>query len=122
MANAGRHGVLVKSAVVMERTGQADAVALDKTGTLTEGTPGSPTSARWTAPGAAAELLRLAAAAEHPSEHLLARAVLDAARAAAWTFPLPRFRLRPARGDRTGRRTHPGRRLQRCRRSRRHGQ
>ncbi|WP_405679685.1 hypothetical protein [Streptomyces sp. NBC_01511] len=27
-ANAGRHGVLVKSAVVMERLGQADAVAL----------------------------------------------------------------------------------------------
>ncbi|MFF7438861.1 HAD-IC family P-type ATPase [Streptomyces sp. NPDC008122] len=39
MANAGRHGVLVKSAVVMERLGQIDAVALDKTGTLTEGTP-----------------------------------------------------------------------------------
>ncbi|KDN88007.1 cation-transporting ATPase [Kitasatospora cheerisanensis KCTC 2395] len=46
IANAGRHGVLVKSAVVMERLGQVDAVALDKTGTLTEGTPGSPTSAR----------------------------------------------------------------------------
>ena len=39
IANAGRHGVLVKSAVVMERLGQIDAVALDKTGTLTEGTP-----------------------------------------------------------------------------------
>jgi cation transport ATPase len=37
IANAGRHGVLVKSAVVMERLGQVDAVALDKTGTLTEG-------------------------------------------------------------------------------------
>lgn len=50
IANAGRHGVLVKSAVVMERLGQVDAVALDKTGTLTEGTPGSPTSAPWRAP------------------------------------------------------------------------
>jgi P-type E1-E2 ATPase len=39
IAIAGRHGVLVKSAVVMERLGQIDAVALDKTGTLTEGTP-----------------------------------------------------------------------------------
>ncbi|MBQ1161822.1 HAD-IC family P-type ATPase, partial [Streptomyces sp. A73] len=39
IANAGRHGVLVKSAVVMERLGQTDAVALDKTGTLTEGAP-----------------------------------------------------------------------------------
>ncbi len=35
IANAARHGVLVKSAVVMERLGQVDAVALDKTGTLT---------------------------------------------------------------------------------------
>lgn len=43
IANAGRHGVLVKSAVVMERLGQVDAVALDKTGTLTEGARGSPT-------------------------------------------------------------------------------
>lgn len=39
IADAGCHGVLVKSAVVMERFGQIDAVALDKTGTLTEGTP-----------------------------------------------------------------------------------
>ncbi len=82
IANAGRHGVLVKSAVVMERLGQVDAVALDKTGTLTEGTP------RVTdvvpLPGAGLteeELLTLAAAAEHPSEHPLARAVGDAARA-----------------------------------------
>ena len=35
MANAGRHGVLVKSAVVMEQLGQASRVAFDKTGTLT---------------------------------------------------------------------------------------
>ncbi|ROQ59593.1 P-type E1-E2 ATPase/heavy metal translocating P-type ATPase [Streptomyces sp. 840.1] len=81
IANAGRHGVLAKSAVVMERLAQIDAVALDKTGTLTEGTP------RVTAvrplPGSGLdedELLALAASAEHPSEHPLARAVADAAR------------------------------------------
>ncbi|MDX3146577.1 HAD-IC family P-type ATPase [Streptomyces scabiei] len=39
IANAGRHGVLVKSAVAMERLGEIDVAALDKTGTLTEGTP-----------------------------------------------------------------------------------
>ncbi|GHH61441.1 metal-transporting ATPase [Kitasatospora indigofera] len=86
VANAGRHGVLVKSAVVMERLGQVDAVALDKTGTLTEGTPrltdirplpAGPSGAVLS-PDA---LLALAAAAEHPSEHPLARAVVDAARA-----------------------------------------
>ncbi|MGW6731083.1 heavy metal translocating P-type ATPase [Streptomyces sp. NPDC055013] len=81
IANAGRHGVLVKSAVVMERLGQVDAVALDKTGTLTEGTP-RVLDVR-PLPGSALdedELLTFAAAAEHPSEHPLARAVLDAAR------------------------------------------
>ncbi|MDF3287707.1 heavy metal translocating P-type ATPase [Streptomyces silvisoli] len=82
IANAGRHGVLVKSAVVMERLGQVDAVAIDKTGTLTEGTP-QVTDVRPLAESGLTEeeLLALAAAAEHPSEHPLARAVVDAARA-----------------------------------------
>ena len=39
IANAGRHGVLVKSAVALEEFGKTDLVAFDKTGTLTEGTP-----------------------------------------------------------------------------------
>ncbi|MFJ6797078.1 heavy metal translocating P-type ATPase [Streptomyces sp. NPDC091268] len=81
IANAGRHGVLAKSAVVMERLGQVDAVALDKTGTLTEGTP-RVTDVR-PHPGSGLDgdgLLALAAAAEHPSEHPLARAVVRAAR------------------------------------------
>jgi heavy metal translocating P-type ATPase len=81
MANAGRHGVLVKSAVVMERLGTATRVAFDKTGTLTEGTP------RLTGitilPGAGLgeqAALALAGAAEAPSEHPLGRAVTAAAR------------------------------------------
>ncbi|WP_318211589.1 heavy metal translocating P-type ATPase [Streptomyces sp. SJL17-1] len=81
LANAGRHGVLVKSAVVMERLGQVDAVALDKTGTLTEGTP-RVTAVRPCAGGSDADenrLLALAAAAEYSSEHPLARAVVLAA-------------------------------------------
>ena len=88
IANAGRHGVLVKSAVVMERLGQVDAVALDKTGTLTEGTP-RVTDIR-PLPGSGLDeddLLALAAAAEHPSEHPLARAVVDAARTRGLTSP-----------------------------------
>ncbi|MFE7190340.1 heavy metal translocating P-type ATPase [Kitasatospora sp. NPDC057595] len=81
IANAGRHGVLVKSAVVMERLGQVDAVALDKTGTLTEGTPRVTDIRPLAGTGCTAEeLLALAAAAEHPSEHPLARAIVDAAR------------------------------------------
>ncbi|AXE83779.1 heavy metal translocating P-type ATPase [Streptomyces sp. Go-475] len=88
IANAGRHGVLVKSAVVMERLGQVDAVALDKTGTLTEGSP-RVTDVR-PLPGSALEeqeVLLLAAAAERPSEHPLARAVVDAARARGLDLP-----------------------------------
>ncbi|MFI5617945.1 heavy metal translocating P-type ATPase [Streptomyces sp. NPDC051567] len=81
IANAGRHGVLVKSAVVMERLGQVDAVALDKTGTLTEGTPRVTDVLPLEGSGLTGDgLLTLAAAAEHPSEHPLARAVVAAAR------------------------------------------
>ncbi|MEU0134057.1 heavy metal translocating P-type ATPase [Streptomyces sp. NPDC006296] len=92
MANAGRHGVLVKSAVVMERLGQADAVALDKTGTLTEGTPR--VTGVHPLPGSGLTddaLLALAARAEHPSEHPLAGAVVGAARERG-------LRLSPASG------------------------
>jgi len=89
IANAGRHGVLVKSAVVMERLGQVDAVALDKTGTLTEGTPRATDIRPLTGSGLGeGELLVLAAAAEHPSEHPLARAVVDAARERGLALPV----------------------------------
>lgn len=79
IATAGRHRVLVKSSVVMERLGTATVAVLDKTGTLTEGTP------RLVAvrplPGWDADaVLALAAAAEAPSEHPLARAVVSHAR------------------------------------------
>lgn len=81
MANAGRHGVLVKSAVVMEQLGQASRVAFDKTGTLTEGTPRLAEIQPLAGSGLADEdLLSLAAAAEYPSEHPLAHAIVGAAR------------------------------------------
>lgn len=88
IANAGRHGVLVKSAVVMERLGQTDAVALDKTGTLTEGSP-RVTDVRPLAGSGLDEagLLTLTAAAERPSEHPLARAVVEAARERGLDLP-----------------------------------
>lgn len=100
IANAGRHGVLAKSAVVMERLGQVDAAVLDKTGTLTEGTP-RVTDVR-PLPGTGLTddtLLALAAAAEHASEHPLARAVVDAARVRR--LPVPEaldFASAPGRG------------------------
>ncbi|MFD4899303.1 heavy metal translocating P-type ATPase [Streptomyces sp. NPDC058411] len=100
MANAGRHGVLVKSAVVMERLGQADAVALDKTGTLTEGTPRVTRVLPLAGSGLTADaLLTLAAAAEHPSEHPLARAVVNAAQESGLPLlPATEFTSAPGTG------------------------
>ncbi|HEX5143406.1 MAG TPA: heavy metal translocating P-type ATPase [Mycobacterium sp.] len=81
MANAGRHGVLVKSAVVMEQLGQTSRVAFDKTGTLTKGSPRLADIRPLTGSGLRDDdLLCLAAAVEYPSEHPLARAVVAAAR------------------------------------------
>jgi cation-transporting P-type ATPase J len=79
IANAGRHGVLIKSAVVMERLGTTTRVAFDKTGTLTLGTP-LLTRVHPFDQNTAEDVLRLAAAVEHASEHPLARAVVRSAR------------------------------------------
>ncbi|MFF8278313.1 heavy metal translocating P-type ATPase [Streptomyces lateritius] len=95
IATAGRHGVLVKSAVVMERLGTVDRIALDKTGTLTEGAP------RVTEVRGDEAALALAAAAELPSEHPLARAVVAAARARELSVPEARdFSSVPGEGVR----------------------
>lgn len=80
IANAGRHGLLVKSAIVMEKLRDTTLVAFDKTGTLTEGTPRvSEVQPLPDAGVSVEELLALAAGAERPSEHPLARAVVRAA-------------------------------------------
>ncbi|MFD5567795.1 heavy metal translocating P-type ATPase [Streptomyces cadmiisoli] len=100
IANAGRHGVLVKSAVAMERLGEIDLAALDKTGTLTEGAP-EVTHVRPLPDSGLDEdrLLALAAAAEHPSEHPLARAIVTAARARNLPIaPAADFSAAPGRG------------------------
>jgi heavy metal translocating P-type ATPase len=88
IANASRHGVLVRSAVVMERLGTATVVALDKTGTLTSGVP-TVVAVRPLPGGPCAEpeLLALAAAAEAGSEHPIGRAVVAAARAGGLPIP-----------------------------------
>lgn len=100
IANAGRHGVLVKSAVAMERLAQVERVALDKTGTLTEGTP-RVAEVRLTGPSPEPEVLALAAAAELPSEHPLARAVVAAARERGLAVPrATEFSSTPGQGVR----------------------
>ncbi|MEV6844579.1 heavy metal translocating P-type ATPase [Actinoplanes sp. NPDC051411] len=81
IAVAGRNGVLVKSAVVMEQLADTSVVAFDKTGTLTEGAPRIAEIHLAAGQQVADErrLLRLAAAAERPSEHPIAVAVLASA-------------------------------------------
>lgn len=85
IANAGRHGVLVKSAVAMERLADVNAVALDKTGTLTRGTPHL-VSVQTTG-FSEHDVLRWAAAAEQYSEHPIGRAVVSAARGRGCEIP-----------------------------------
>ena len=81
IAQAARHGILVKGGAPLELLGRIRAVAFDKTGTLTWGTPEvvqvHPLAPGWTP----AEVLRLAAAAEKASTHPLAQAVVRAAQA-----------------------------------------
>jgi Cd2+/Zn2+-exporting ATPase len=77
---AARNGVLIKGGVHLEAMGDVSVVALDKTGTLTQGHPEVVDVVP--APGTATtpdEVLGLAAALERHSEHPLARAVVQAA-------------------------------------------
>ena len=80
IANAGRHRLLVKSAVVMEQVGMTQLVVFDKTGTLTEGAPRLSGIHVIDESGLDSDaVLAYAAAAERPSEHPLASAIVLAA-------------------------------------------
>ena len=79
-------GVLIKNAEALERMEKVDTLVVDKTGTLTEGAPSL--TAIVPAEGfEEADVLRLAAAVERPSEHPLARAVVMAAQARGLDIP-----------------------------------
>ena len=71
-----KHGILFKTAVSLEETGKVNVIALDKTGTITQGKP----VVTDIIPGNGTDeesLLRAAYALEKKSEHPLARAVMD---------------------------------------------
>jgi Cu+-exporting ATPase len=81
-------GVLFRQGAALQALSSVRVLAFDKTGTLTEGRP------RLTdlTPGGGfdrAEVLRLAASVESRSEHPIAQAVVDAARAESLAFPAP---------------------------------
>jgi Cu2+-exporting ATPase len=73
-----RHNILIKDAATLEGIGALDAIALDKTGTLTVGEPA--VTDLITVDGSEDELLRLVASAEQGSEHPLAAAIVGEAR------------------------------------------
>ncbi|MGW2044364.1 heavy metal translocating P-type ATPase [Streptomyces sp. NPDC001858] len=93
-------GILIKGPEVLESTRRVDTVVLDKTGTVTTGRMtlqdvyvGDGTDER--------ELLRLAGALEHASEHPVARAVAAGAEARVGELPAAeRFENVPGRGVR----------------------
>ena len=81
-----KNGILFKTAASLEAAGRTQIVALDKTGTITEGAPR--VTDLLPAEGVSeTELLTLAAALESRSEHPLAKAVLADAEAKAITPP-----------------------------------
>ncbi len=101
IANAGRHGVLVKSAVAIEHLADITQVTIDKTGTLTTGTPQLTSIAAVDDRYSDDDVLRIAASAEQFSEHPLGRAVVAAARVRGLAFPeATDFQALPGRGVR----------------------
>lgn len=80
VAQGARSGVLIKGGVHLENLGALDAIALDKTGTITRGRP-EVTNVIPFNEAEENELLRVAASVESRSEHPLAQAILRRAEA-----------------------------------------
>jgi Cu+-exporting ATPase len=97
MGTGARAGVLVKDADALETLGRVTVVALDKTGTITEGKPRVRTvDLEPSAPRT--ETIAIVAAAEAASEHPLARAVVDHAREEGVPLASGRVSVRAVRG------------------------
>jgi len=91
-------GLLIKGGEILQRAGDVDTVVLDKTGTVTEGTPAV---ARVIAMGTLteSEILAYAAALERHSEHPVAAAIVRAALANQLSlYPAGEFKSRTGSG------------------------
>jgi P-type Cu2+ transporter len=93
---AARAGILVKDRLALERMRAVSAVLFDKTGTLTRGTPAVRDVAGVGV--STEEVLRIAASVEANSEHPLARAIVEAARANGDIPGASNFRSMTGRG------------------------
>jgi len=80
-----RRGVLVKGGVYLEAVGKLRALAVDKTGTITQGKP-QVVGITATSDFPVDEILRLAASINSHSEHPLATAIVSAARSRNLSF------------------------------------
>jgi heavy metal translocating P-type ATPase len=88
LSRASRRGVVVRDGGALENLGRARTVLLDKTGTLTRGRPSVLDVAA--APGQVpAQVLRTAASLDQYSPHVLARALVDAARERELNLSVP---------------------------------
>ncbi|MBR2942153.1 MAG: heavy metal translocating P-type ATPase [Clostridia bacterium] len=93
-----KHGILFKTAVSLEEAGKTQIVALDKTGTITEGAP-RVTDILPHEGVSEKELLSLAHALEAHSEHPLARAIIaEAERRGICAEDVTDFRILPGNG------------------------
>ena len=89
VSQAARQGILIKGGGPLEALARTHTVMFDKTGTLTVG--GARLVAIETAPGENAdEVLRLAASLEQASHHVVAAAIVAAARAKGLVLELPK--------------------------------
>ena len=97
---AAKYGMLIKDAQALELAHKVDVIAFDKTGTLTQGKPRLTAFVLADATTDEAQLLSIAASLQSGSEHPLARAVVDAAKARNLPIPSPdNVRAVPGRGS-----------------------
>ncbi len=87
LSAGARRGLLIKGGAVLEQLGKLRTVALDKTGTLTAGTPKVTDVEDWATGQGAQEILRLAAALERDSSHPIATAIFSHAQQLGLSIP-----------------------------------
>ncbi len=93
-----RRGVLIKGGAFLEEIGKLKALAVDKTGTITEGKPRVQQVIPWNGKSEE-EILRVAAAIDTHSEHPLAQAVVKCAEERKVQFPRSEnYQARTGRG------------------------
>ena len=99
IAQATKHGVIIKSGEALEAMGKVDTITFDKTGTLTYGQLKVADLVPFYADFTKEALLQLAASIEARSEHPLGKAICQAAKDQSLSlFPITNFAMHAGRG------------------------